>query len=205
MMEQTPPASSHWQDALAAARSGRQGAAARLLEVYRPYLLALANDQVPPVLRAKEAASDIVQETILKAHGEIGGFRGHEREEFVGWLRQILFNGIVDCSRRWRADKRDVERELSLDQGDSGHNWNTELLDDAPPPDLALLKLDEMSEVNRALETMPSHFVQVILLRSRDKKPFEEIGAILGRTAEAARKLWVRGLAELQQRLKRES
>jgi RNA polymerase sigma-70 factor (ECF subfamily) len=186
-----------------AARVESGEAIVRLLEAYRPYLLALANEELQPALRAKEGASDLVQETIVKAQRDFEQFRGDGPAELVGWLKQILLNQIVDCTRRWKADKRSIERELSLDQGSSDRACQ-ELEDAAPPPDLALLKLEEMSEMNRALQRMPSHFVQVILLRSRDKRSFEEIGEMLGRTPEAARKLWTRGLAELHRRLNRE-
>jgi len=71
----------------------------------------------------------------------------------------------------------------------------------APPPDLALLRLEEMSEVNRVLEELPARYVQVILLHSRDGRTFEEIGRLLGKTPEAARKLWERAVKELQTRL----
>lgn len=50
-----------------------------------------------------------------------------------------------------------------------------------------------MSEVNRVLEELPARYVQVILLHSRDGHTFEEIGRLLGKTPEAARKLWEAG------------
>jgi RNA polymerase sigma-70 factor (ECF subfamily) len=177
---------------------------AHALEVHRPYLLALANQELRPGLRAKEAASDMVQETIILALRDFEQFRGDGAAELAGWLRRILLNRIVDCTRRWKADKRSIERERSLEQTWSEPATAAEPADASPPPDLALLRIEEMGELNRALERMPSHFVQVIILRSRDKRSFEEIGQLLGRTAEASRKLWTRGIAELQRRLKRE-
>ena len=63
---------------------------AHALEAHRPYLLALANQELQPALRAKEAASDMVQETIILALRDFEQFRGDGAAEMVGWLRRIL-------------------------------------------------------------------------------------------------------------------
>jgi RNA polymerase sigma factor (sigma-70 family) len=53
----------------------------------------------------------------------------------------------------------------------------------------------------RALEQLPDEYRLVVTWRNFDYLPFDEIGRRLGRSAEAARKLWVRAVEHLQQRL----
>jgi RNA polymerase sigma-70 factor (ECF subfamily) len=60
---------------------------------------------------------------------------------------------------------------------------------------------EQAEAVQRALQRLPEEYRQVILLRLQDDRPFEEIGRALGRTANAARKLWERAVERLQQEL----
>lgn len=94
---------SEWQREFQAAREGSEKAIARLVEMLRPFLLALANEQLPPAVRPKEAASDVVQETIVKAQREFGKFEGSSPQEFMAWLRAILVHELIDCRRHWSA------------------------------------------------------------------------------------------------------
>ena len=56
------------------------------------YLCSLARIQVAarPWLAAKLDASDMVQQTLLKAHAARDQFRGRSAAEMAGWLRRIL-------------------------------------------------------------------------------------------------------------------
>ena len=47
----------------------------------------VANQELSPELAAKLGPSDLVQETFLKAHCEIGRFHGHTEADLLAWLR----------------------------------------------------------------------------------------------------------------------
>jgi hypothetical protein len=67
-------------------------------ERYRAYLRLLARLQLPKRLRSVLSASDMAQETILKAHKKREQFRGQTEAEYRAWLRRILANAIADAA-----------------------------------------------------------------------------------------------------------
>src|SRR5262245_47234529 len=91
-----------------------QGPPTRPLDQYREYLRLLARLQIDPRLRGKIEPSDIVQETLLRAHERRSQFRGTTDPELAAWLRQILANELAEALRRYTRQKRDVNLERSL-------------------------------------------------------------------------------------------
>src|SRR5262249_61538128 len=87
------------------------------LERFRGYLCALARIQVAarPWLAAKLDASDVVQQTLLKAHAARDQFRGGSRAEMAGGLRQILARTLANELRALGQARRDVGAERSLE------------------------------------------------------------------------------------------
>src|SRR5438093_5147984 len=90
------------------------GAPGRPLEAYREYLRLLARLQLDPRLLAKIDPSDIVQETLLKAHQARDQFRGQTDAEMAGWLRSILAHTLTDALRHYQADARNIAQGRSL-------------------------------------------------------------------------------------------
>jgi RNA polymerase sigma-70 factor (ECF subfamily) len=84
------------------------------LERYQQYLLLLARAHFDKGLNKKIAPSDIVQQTLLKAHQAREQLRGKESAQVAGWLRQILVRTMCDAARDLHRDKRNVNIERSL-------------------------------------------------------------------------------------------
>jgi DNA-directed RNA polymerase specialized sigma24 family protein len=53
-----------------------------------------------------------------------------------------------------------------------------------------------------ALDALSADHRRVIVLRNLELRSFVEIGALMNRSADAVRKLWVRALEELQAELR---
>ena len=92
------------------AAAGSPEALGSLLEMCRPYLLGVGNQQLEMDLQAKAGASDLVQETFLEAQRDFRGFHGGNEAELLAWLRQILLNNFANLRRHYRdTDKRDLQ------------------------------------------------------------------------------------------------
>jgi RNA polymerase sigma-70 factor (ECF subfamily) len=194
-----PEAHAAWpeKDWLAAARTGDQAALGRLLEGYRQYLLLVANQELPDDLRPKAAASDLVQETFLRAHRNFGSFQGDNGDELRAWLRCILVHSLANLERDFRSTgKRELAREVPEERlFPDGLAGCLASPSHAPSAELAARESDD--DLQRALAQLPEAAQQVIEWRNYDVLPFDEIGRRLGKSAEAARKLWHRALGQL--------
>src|SRR5262245_21859978 len=98
---------------LSRARKGDGECLGELLSLYRNYLSLLANTQLERRLRPRVSPSDIVQETMLKAHRHFAQFKGRSEAEFLAWLRQILLSSLAHfVERHLLAAKRNIRREI---------------------------------------------------------------------------------------------
>lgn len=185
------------------ARSGSAQSLGRLIDACRAYLLAIANQELPEALRAKIGPSDLVQDSCLEAQQGFGQFNGRTREELFAWLRGILVFNISNARRHFlETEKRQAGLEVSLNdsKGQDGSPWR--LSTGLPSPSQEAIANEEQVLVEKALARLPEHLREAVLLRNREHLSFAEIGERMGRTSEAARKLWARGIEKLQQELK---
>lgn len=182
-----------------AAKAGSAEALGQLLEELRPFLLALANAEIDESLRSKGGASDLVQETCIDAHRDIHRFRGHTRQELFAWLEQILRNNIVNFARSYRGtEMRDLARELSMDGESAVRRAGEGVVAEIPSPRGEAIRAEQQRRLEDALAVLPDEYRRVILLRQVERLEFKEIGEQLGKTREAARKLWLRALLRLR-------
>jgi RNA polymerase sigma-70 factor, ECF subfamily len=185
---------------LDAARAGSREALGQALEAYRRYLLVLAEGQIDADLRAKGGASDLVQETFLEAQRDFGQFRGATPDEFRGWLRQMLLHNAGAFTRRFRATgRRAVRREIAIPGDDSSDGLRDALAGSTISPSGAVMKDEQAQALKVALSRLPEEYQKVITLRNHEAKSFEDVGLALGRSPDAARKLWSRAMLRLRE------
>jgi RNA polymerase sigma-70 factor (ECF subfamily) len=180
-----------------AARLGDRDALGRALVAVRDYLLLVANERLEPALKVKGNASDLVQDTFLRAQRGVQSFRGRTAGEWRQWLRKILIRNIAQDRRRFLATaKRLVKREVTIPEQmplESAAYLET------PSRDLALRELK--AALLDGLDRLPERHRAVVIWRQREGLSFEEIGSRMDTSAEAARKLWTRALARLRKEL----
>lgn len=177
------------------------------LDAYRPNLTVLARGQIPVSMQARLDASDIVQETLLEAYRKRDQFQGgQEAKQLAGWLRQLLSCNLIDALRTQRRDQRDVRREQMLPQSvdESAMGLDALLIANDSSPSEAVDKRFRALEVARAIEQLPEHQRDAILLRYFQKTTLEEIASHMQKSKPAVAGLLKRGLASLRERLKKE-
>jgi RNA polymerase sigma-70 factor (ECF subfamily) len=190
---------------IAAARSGCEVALNRLFTACGPYLLMVANQVLPREVRGKVGPSDVVQETMLQVKKNFDRFRGSGERELLAWLRGVLLNNVQDVTRRFlKTEMREAGRELSLDEGLSGPDRDR-LIDNAMrSPGSQIAAAEEAARLSAALAKLSDEDREVIRLRNWEDRSFVEIGRLLGRTADSARKHWARAIERLKDELPRE-
>jgi RNA polymerase sigma-70 factor (subfamily 1) len=180
------------------ARKGSGEALGRLFEWCRQYLLLVASRDLPADIRGKVSSADLVQETLLKAHDHFDRFRGNTEAELFTWLAQILRNTLASVKRYYLgADKRQARLEVSLHTGPLADLANA-IADPGPSPSGHALAREAAGEMARVLGWLPARYRQVIHWRHWERRSFEEIGRLTGRSAGAARQLWRRALEQLE-------
>jgi RNA polymerase sigma-70 factor (ECF subfamily) len=198
-MADLAPDVAHW---LPAARQGSAPARGKVFEACRGYLLMVAHQHLDPDLQAKGGASDLVQQTFLAAEQHFDQFRGTTEAELLGWLRQALLNNLAEFQRHYRQTaKARAALEVPLGGDTSSADPAGRLPDAGPSPSQEAMAREEAEAVQRALERLPDEYRQVILLRHQEELPFEDIGRLMGRSANAAEKLWARAVRRMRQEL----
>jgi RNA polymerase sigma-70 factor (ECF subfamily) len=188
------------------ARAGSHEALGRLLDGCRRYLLRIASEDLDPRLRAKGGASDLVQETFLEAQRDFGEFDGDSEQELLAWLRHRLRYRLGKFIRSYRQTaRRAAAREVPLDDGDSSSAPGAVPAGDQPSPSERVLAEERDHLLEQAMKRLPEEYRRVIELRYRQGLSFEEIGRVLARTPNAARKLWARAIDRLKRDLRGES
>jgi RNA polymerase sigma-70 factor, ECF subfamily len=167
---------------------------AALLEEFRPYLRSIAEVELPERFSARLDASDIVQETLLRAFRQFSQFAGQTDAEFVGWLRRILLNQIIDTVRHHGRRMRDASRDVAV-----SHELPCGKTVAANEP---VLYEEAGDRLRLAMESLPANYREVLTLRHVENLTFGEIGERLGRSSDAVRMLWGRAAILLGKRMR---
>ena len=179
--------------------------ALRALEDYRDYLGLLARLHLHPRLRSKLDPSDIVQQTLLRAHQNRDQFRGDEANEAerAAWLRRILVNTLADAAREFGAAKRDLAAEQSLRAAfqDSSARLEALVSPSSSSPSARAMRLEEIVRLGAALAQLPDDQRAAVEFHHLHGCAVAETAGHLGKTERAVAGLLRRGLHKLRQLL----
>lgn len=179
------------------AKSGSRQALGELFGQFRQYLLLIANQNVPSSISQKVGASDLVQETFFEACKIFERFEGDTPEQLQAWLVAILRFKVAQIRRYYEAtDKRNVAWEVSLEDLPEENHCTDE-------QDLTCISqaATQLANLHLAIQRLPEDYRLAIELRGLQNLSFGELAKHLGRSVEAARKIWMRAVIRLQKEL----
>ncbi len=115
------------------------------------------------LLRDNADAEDATQESMLRAYRFFRGFRAGDSR---AWLLQIVRNTCYTLLKKNRP--QEVVSEFEEDSMPS----------DAPSPEALAIASHDRERVARALEDLPVHFREILVLRELEGCSYKEIAAI---------------------------
>jgi RNA polymerase sigma-70 factor (ECF subfamily) len=144
----------------------------------------------------------LVQETCFQAARGFPKFQGKTDGELKAWLRQILLNNVRDAERRFRlTGKRDCTREIPIDANASDIGPVGQLATSDATPSSLVANAEIKRILTEEIELLSNEQQKVIQFRSLEGMSFEEVGQAIGKSADAARKIWARAIDELADRM----
>ena len=126
------------------------------------------------MVRDREVASDLFQETFLRAIAAMQKRRGSYEKQgrWLGWVMRIARNAALDHLRS-RKKWQDV------DSGDEeGTSFFERLPDEGPDATILLDTAERVAELREAIEKLPPEQREVVLLRHESELTFREIAEI---------------------------
>ncbi len=177
-----------WPEVFRQAREGSREALGQILEEWRLYLFAIARQKMGRKLLVQGEAADFVQECFLEAQRNLAAFQGTKKREFGHWLRSILIHNLLDACRRCPA-----ARVCPLHD-----NLVVKLAGTGPSPVEEAIANESTLRLQLAMSHLTRDYREVVLWHLEEDKSFAEIGHLIHRSSDAARKLWCRARQHLR-------
>ena len=139
--------------------------------------------------RNREDAEDLVQETYVKALKNFKTFQ--PGTNFKAWMFRIARNHFLNSRTGLKAS-----RTISLDEDEYA-----DLATTSRTPELLAVIVDDRERIHCALESLPLHYRQVILLCDIEELKYREVAQILDIPVGTVMSRIARGRAILRQLL----
>jgi RNA polymerase sigma-70 factor (ECF subfamily) len=177
-------------------RAGEEAAFETLIDRYSGDLYAL----LYRLTDNPEEASDLTQDTFLRALRSIKSFRGDS--ELKTWLFRIAINESRNRFRWWKRRRRDVTISLDATVGDSETPISDMLPDRSISPEEATLMHEREYALQNALLEIPAVYREAVILCDIEGLSYEETAAALGCNIGTVKSRISRAREELRRRLK---
>jgi RNA polymerase sigma-70 factor (ECF subfamily) len=161
------------QEIVALARDGKEAAYRELIRRYERPIFSL----VMRMVRNREQAEDLAQETFIKALNAIGTYRPEFK--FSSWIFKIANNAAIDFLRRREVDTLSLDGAPNATTADEIEATALQVGDKGETP-LAELEARELgTAIERAIGRLRPEYRSCILLRHVEGLAYEEIAQLL--------------------------
>ncbi|UCG59901.1 MAG: sigma-70 family RNA polymerase sigma factor [Phycisphaerales bacterium] len=195
------PASDHNTRRLVAlAKEGDEPAIDQLCAVYGERIRRIVRLRMDRKLRAKLDSVDVVQDALVLALDGLKDFTYKNEGDFLRWLSKIAENKLFDIFDKFRADKRDVHREIPFKR--EGRSTEGGAVGAAGPldtttPSVLLSRKEQLDRLERAIDNLKPEYREVVFLSRIERLSQAEIAAKLGKSKGAVAMLLSRALVAL--------
>jgi len=198
---ETPGEADETEALLRLARAGDGAALGRLLAAHRAYLHTVVSLRLGADVRARVDASDVVQEAQLEAARRMPDYLRDRPLPFRLWLRRLACDAALLQRRRHAGTaRRAVGREAAAAAAgpdESSLLLAERLLARGSSPSQQCSRRELARRVNQAVAELPDADREILLMRTFEGLAFDEVAAVLGIDAAAARKRHGRALLRL--------
>jgi len=182
------------------AKAGDNSAVNQLCRVYGERVRRMVRLRMGSELRPKLDSMDLVQDVIFSALQGLGNFTYKNEGDFLRWLSRIAQNALRDNLDKLYADKRDIRREVRLDNNESeteGGDVGPRGPIQATTPSMILSQKEDLDKLEKALDKLKPEFREVIVLAKIDELSYAEIADRLGKSINAVGHLISRAMIAL--------
>ena len=182
------------------AKDGDKSALSQLYMVYAERVRRILRLRMGRELRPKLDSMDLVQDALLSALGGIGDFTYKNEGDFLRWLSRIAQNALRDNLDKLHAAKRDIRKEVRLDnyRPTTGVGFvGTPEAIAATTPSVIMSKKEDLDKLEKAIDELKPEYREVIILTKIEGLSYREIGNRLCKSPDAVRMLVPSAMAEL--------
>ena len=144
--------------------SGNRSAISQLIERHSRRVL----DYIKMMVKDRDVANDIMQETFIKAVRVIDSGRYIDNGKFLSWILRIAHNQVID---RFRAQKQN----RTLNESEAGYDvlGTIRIAENSIEDEMISAQID--SDVRRLVDQLPEEQREVVMLRYYSGLSFKEI------------------------------
>jgi len=161
------------QDVVIDARLGRESAYRELVRRYERPIFSL----IYRMVRDRELAEDLSQETFVKALNAIESYRPEYK--FSSWIFKIANNAAIDHLRRRELNTLSIEGSPHAQTPEAMEATALQIGGKGETPLAHVEAIELGGQIEEAIEQLRPEYRSCILLRHVDGRPYEEIAQIM--------------------------
>jgi len=182
------------------AKEGDKTALNQLYSVYSERVRWMVRFRMGNELRSKLESMDLVQDTLIHAFSGLNSFTYRDEGDFVRWLSKIAENELRGSFKKLHADKRDIHREVRLDN--YRPNTTAGFVGAIDPiqtttPSVIISRKEELNKLAKAIDQLKPEYREAIVLTKIDGLSYDEIAGKLDKSPDAVRMLATRAMVAL--------
>jgi RNA polymerase sigma-70 factor, ECF subfamily len=177
------------------AKAGDVSAFSDLVNHYERRVFRMAKQ----ITQNDDDASDVLQETFLKAYTHLDDFQGNSK--FYTWLVRIAVNEALMKLRKRRSD-RTVPLDEPIDTGEDEVAREIAVWDQNPEDSYSREELGRI--LDEAIQSLKPAYRTVFILRDIEEMSIEETAEALGLSISAVKSRLLRARLQLREKLTRQ-